>query len=467
MRELPTGTVTMVFSDIEGSTVLLSRLGTRYGEALSAQRDVLRSAISNWRGHEMGTEGDSFFVVFESAADAVACCVAAQRALGAHEWPGGVTVGVRMGLHAGEPTRHEDGYIGMDLHRAARIAATAHGGQVVMSEVTWQSAQSGLPAELSARDLGFHRLKDIDEPEHIYQLAGPGLAERFAPLKSLGATTNLPVPATPLVGRETDLEQLRALITAPGIRLVTLTGPGGVGKTRLAAAAAVSLDGTFPHGIYFSALAAVRDADVMWKAIAGDLSVDGDEPTVVMEHLRERRTLLVLDNLEQLEGAAEVIAALLAAAPRLVVLATSRGPLHLQGEHELPVPPLEMPREPALEEVTASSAVRLFAQQVGMVRPGFAVTADNAADIAAICRRLDGLPLAIELAASRARLLSPRALLARLGQSLGLATAEAGRPSRQQTLRNLVAWSYDLLTPDTAQVFRRMSVFAGGCDFDA
>ena len=457
----------MLFSDIEGSTALLSRLGQRYGEVLSAQRAMLRTAISDRRGHEMGTEGDSFFVVFESAADAVACCVAAQRALGAHEWPGGVTVGVRMGLHAGEPTRHEDGYIGMDLHRAARIAATAHGGQVVMSEVTWQSAQSGLPAELSARDLGFHRLKDIDEPEHIYQLAGPGLAERFAPLKSLGATTNLPVPATPLVGRETDLEQLRALITAPGIRLVTLTGPGGVGKTRLAAAAAVSLDGTFPHGIYFSALAAVRDADVMWKAIAGDLSVDGDEPAAVMRHLRDRRTLLVLDNLEQLEGAAEVIAALLAAAPRLVVLATSRGPLHLQGEHELPVPPLEMPREPALEEVTASSAVRLFAQQVGMVRPGFAVTADNAADIAAICRRLDGLPLAIELAASRARLLSPRALLARLDHRMALAAADAGRPSRQQTLRATMGWSYDLLAPRSAAVLRRAGVFAGGGDLDA
>jgi predicted ATPase len=380
---------------------------------------------------------------------------------------GGATVRVRMGLHSGELSRHEDGYIGIDLHRAARIAATAHGGQVVMSDVTWQLAQSGLPAELSVRDLGFHRLKDIDEPEHIRQLAGPGLAERFPPLKSLGASTNLPVPATPLVGREDDLERLRALIGQPGIRLVTLTGPGGVGKTRLAIDGAVSLDSTFPHGIYFVALAAVRDGDVMWKAIAGDLSVDGDGPAAVMGHLRDRRTLLVLDNLEQLPDAAEVIAALLAAAPRLVVLATSRGPLHLQGEHELPVPPLGIPREPAIEEVAASSAVRLFVQQVGMIRPGFAVTAANAADIAAICRRLDGLPLAIELAASRARLLSPKALLARLDHSLALAAGDAGRPSRQQTLRATIAWSYDLLAPRPAAVLRRAGVFAGGADLDA
>lgn len=411
MRELPTGTVTMLFSDIEGSTFLLSRLGARYGEALSAQRQVLRSAISDWHGHEMGTEGDSFFVVFETAAGAVACCVAAQRALAGHAWPGGATVSVRMGLHSGEPSRHEDGYIGMDVHRAARIAATAHGGQVVMSGVTWELAHSGLPADLSFLDLGLHRLKDIDEPEHIYQLTAPGLPEDFPPLKSLGAATNLPVPITPLVGRNSDREQLRGLIRQPGVRLVTLTGPGGVGKTRLAIDAAAALGETFPQGIYFSALATVRDADVMWKAVAGDLSVDGDEPAAVMTHLRDRRTLLVLDNLEQVHGGAEVVAALLAAAPRLVVLATSRGPLHLQGEHELPVPPLALPLGPGIAAVTESAAVRLFVQHADMVRPGFGVTGENAADIAAICRRLDGLPLAIELAASRARLLSPKALL--------------------------------------------------------
>jgi predicted ATPase/class 3 adenylate cyclase len=464
--DLPAGTITMLFSDIEGSTALLSRLGDRYGQALSDHRAVLRAAFGAWRGREMDTQGDSFFVVFATAADAVACCLAAQRALAAHEWPGGDAVRVRMGLHSGEPTRHEGGYIGMDVHRAARIAATAHGGQVVLSEVTLQQAGQ-LPEGASVLDLGFHRLKDIGEPERIYQLAGPGLLADFPALKSLGTHTSLPVPATPLVGRDDDVERLQAVISRSDVRLVTLTGPGGVGKTRLSLAAAATLDHAFPHGVFFVALAAVRDAALVWKILAGDLDVDEDGPAAVLEYLRNRRMLLVLDNLEQLDGAAEVVAALVAAAPGLVVLATSRGPLHVQGEHEFQVSPLDVARGADVKSVAASSAVRLFAQQAGMVRPGFAITADNAADVAAICRRLDGLPLAIELAAARARLLAPKALLARLGQSLGLATAEAGRPSRQQTLRNVVAWSYDLLNPGTAQVFRRMSVFAGGCDIDA
>jgi predicted ATPase/class 3 adenylate cyclase len=463
---LPDGAVTMLFSDIEGSTALLSRLGDRYRETLSDHRVLLRAEFDAWRGHEISTEGDSFFVVFETAADAVACCLAGQRALAAHDWPGGDTLRVRMGLHSGEVTRYEDSYVAMDVHRAARIAATAHGGQVVLSEPTLQAA-GPLPEGVSVRDLGFHRLKDIGAPERIYQLAGPGLRADFPPLKSLGAPASLPVPATPLVGRDDDVERLRTVISRPGVRLVTLTGPGGVGKTRLSLAAAAALDHAFPHGVFFVALAAVGDADVMWKTLASDLDVDGEGPAAVLEYLRRRRMLLVLDNLEQLGGAGEVVAALVAAAPGLVVLATSRGPLYIQGEHEFPVPPLAVTRGTDVDAVAASSAVRLFAQQAGMVRPGFAITGNNAADVAAICRRLDGLPLAIELAASRVRLLAPKALLARLGQSLGLATAEAGRPSRQQTLRNIVAWSYDLLTPGTAQVFRRMSVFAGGCDLDA
>ena len=462
------GTVTLLFSDIEGSTVLLGRLGEQYGKALSDQRALMRAAFSASRGRELGTEGDSFFVVFESAADAVGCCVAAQRALAGHGWPGGVAVRVRMGLHSGEPARHEDGYIGMDVHRAARIAAAAHGGQVVMSEATRLLAGSLLPAGVSVRDLGWHRLKDIEAPERICQLVVPGLPDRFPALKSLGAPTSLPVPPTPLVGRDGDLEQLRTVLRS-GVRLVTLTGTGGVGKTRLALAAAASLNEAFEHGVYFIALAAVRDAGVMWKTIADSLDAGGDGPAAgaVTGYLRERRALLVLDNLEQLEGAGQVVAELLAAAPGLVVLVTSRRPLHLQGEQERQVSPLEVPGEAGVAEVAACGAARLFAQQAAMVRPGFALTAGNAADIAAICRRLDGLPLAIELAASRVKLLAPGALLARLGDSLGLAAGDAGRPSRQQTLRGTIAWSYDLLTPDLAGVFRRAGVFAGGCDLDA
>ncbi len=458
----------MLFSDIEGSTALLSRLGDRYGEALSAQRALLRSAFSACGGTEMGTEGDSFFVVFESATEAVRCCVAAQRALAGHDWPDGAVVRVRMGLHSGEPSRHDDEYVGLDVYRAARIAAAAHGGQVVLSDATRLLAESRLPGDVSLRDLGWHRLKDIDAPERIYQLTVAGLPERFPPLKSLGAPTSLPVPMTRLVGRDAELAQLRDVVLGTGVRLVTLTGTGGVGKTRLAIAAAASVDEAFEHGVYFVALAAVRDAEVAWKTIAGDLDAGGDgSVAAVTGYLADRRALLVLDNLEQLDGANDVVAELLAAAPGLVVLATSRRPLHLLGEHEYPLHPLELPRHAGVPEVTASGAARLFVQQAAMVRPGFAVTAGNAADIAAICGRLDGLPLAIELAASRVRLLAPSALLARLGHSLDLAAGYAAGPSRQQTLRNTIAWSYDLLTPDLAGAFRRMGVFAGGCDLDA
>jgi predicted ATPase/class 3 adenylate cyclase len=470
MRKLPTGTVTLLFSDIEGSTALLGRLGERYGEALFAQRALMRTAVAGSRGLEVGTDGDSFFVVFASAAEAVRCCLAAQRALAGHDWPDGVAVRVRMGLHSGEPAVQEDDYVGMDVHRAARIAAAAHGGQVVLSEATRLLAASQLAGEVSVRDLGWHRLKDIEAPERIYQLVAPGLTQGFPPLKSLGAPSRLPVPMTALVGRERDLDQVRAALTRPEARLVTLTGTGGVGKTRLALAAAASLDQAFPHGVFFVALAAVRDAGVMWKTIADSLDVTGDGPAAeaVTRYLGDRRALLVLDNLEQLHGAAGVVAGLLAAAPGLVVLATSRRPLHLPGEQELPVPPLEVPREAgSVEQVAGCGAARLFVQQAAMARPGFTVTESNAADIAAICRRLDGLPLAIELAASRVRLLAPRALLARLGHSLDLAAADVGQPSRQQTLRNAIAWSYDLLTEDVAEVFRRAGVFAGGCDLNA
>jgi predicted ATPase/class 3 adenylate cyclase len=461
----------MLFSDIEGSTALLRRLGERYAEALSGQRGLLREAFNLGDGRELGTEGDSFFVVFESAGSAVRSCIAAQRALASHSWPADVPVRVRLGLHSGEPARYEDGYVGMDVHRAARIAAAAHGGQVVLSEATRQLAEAQLDPGVLMRDLGWHRLKDIEAPEHLYQLVADGLDPWFPPLKSLGAKTSLPVAATPLIGREDELRELVTVLSRPVTRLVTLTGTGGVGKTRMALAAASSVEHLFPYGVFFVPLATVSSAGVMWKTIAEELDVGDDRSAVsaVTGFLRTGPSLLVLDNLEQLEEAPAVAAELLTTVPDLVVLATSRRPLHVLGEQEWPVPPLGLP---AATDVTGSEAetagaIQLFVQQATLVSPAFALTAYNAADVAEICRRLDGLPLAIELVAARVKLLAPKAILARFGQSLGFTPGDALRPLRQQTLRNTIAWSYNLLGGELRGVFQRMGVFEGGCDVDA
>ena len=466
--ELPEGTVTLLFSDIEGSTTLLAQLGDQYAQALSAQRVLLREAFSRG-GRELGTEGDSFYVVFESAIDAVNSCVAAQRAVARYVWPGGATVRVRMGLHSGTPTRHEAAYVGMDVHRAARIAATAHGGQVVISDSTRQLVQAHLPADVTLRDLGWHRMKDISDAEHIFQLVVTGLPDRFPALKSLGARTSLPVPATPLVARDGELELLGATVVQPGVRVVTIVGPGGVGKTRLALAGASQLSESFQYGVYYLAMAALYDARSMWGAIAEALGVSEDGPAapVVAAYLKDRHTLLILDNLEQLVGAADVIATLLEGAPRLVVLATSRRPLHLPGERELPLAPLDVPARTDVHTVTSSGAAQLFVQHAQMVKPGFAVTSDNAADIAEICGHLDGLPLALELTASRIKLLAPKALLSNLGQVLDFTSGGVGRPSRQQNLRTTIKWSCDLLRPDIARVFYRAGIFSGGCNVEA
>ena len=349
--ELPAGTVTMLFSDMEGSTRLLARLGDGYGDLLSAQRGLQREAFGRHNGTELGTEGDSFFVVFGSAADAVAACAEAQRSLAGRDWPGGAVPRIRMGLHTGEPTRHDDGYIGMDVHRAARIAAAAHGGQVVMSDATWQLAAAKLPGTRAA-DLGWHRLKDIAEPEHLHQLLIDGLPPQFPPLRSLGHRGSLPEPPAPLLGRDTDLAAVTELAGGAGAaRIVTLTGPGGVGKSRLALAVARAFDHRFADGVYFVPLATVQEAPVMWTTIAESLGVTGDgrSPPTFFEHIAGRQALLILDNLEQLPAAGQVVADLAAAAPQLTVLATSRRPLRIPGEHEYPVGPLPV-RYPASQD---------------------------------------------------------------------------------------------------------------------
>jgi predicted ATPase/class 3 adenylate cyclase len=472
MVDLPSGVITMLFSDIEGSTLTLSRLGPRWGEALSAQRTILRSVFAAHDGIEMGTEGDSFFVVFTSARQGLLAAVEGQRRLQQHEWPDSVPIRVRMGLHTGEPQRHEDGYIGLDLHRAARIAGTAGGGQVVVSESTRLLAGT-LGEQFHIRDLGWHRLKDLSEPEHLFDLVIAGLTSDFPPLRSIGTLANLPTAPTPLVGRESEVGELRAKITDPQVRLLTLTGPGGTGKTRLAVGIAQTLEHAFPGGIFFADLsAATRDA-TMWLGVADALNAFGGADELprdrVLRFLADRSALLILDNLEQIADADRVVGELLSVAPAVKVLATSRRPLHLVSEFEHPVPPLDLPARAVADPAAAArcGAVELFVRRARMVRPTFALTDANVAAVVELCRRLDGLPLAIELAAARSKLLSPQALLSRLDHTLGSGVVATDRAERQRTLAATIAWSYELLSAAEQDVFRRLGVFASQCDLAA
>jgi predicted ATPase/class 3 adenylate cyclase len=464
---LPTGTLTMLFSDIEGSTVLLHRLGAAWGEALSAQRRIMRNAFEPHGGTEMGTEGDSFFVVFSSARSALQAAVDAQRALAGEDWPGNATVRVRMGLHTGEPERHEDGYIGSDVHRAARIGATAHGGQIVVSAAT--RALAGRLPGIAFRDLGRHRLKDFAEPEPLFDVLAPGLAEEFPPLRSPGRVTALPSSPTPLVGRERELRELAELLG--GGRLVTLTGPGGSGKTRLAVAAATEAGHRCPDGVWFAGLSSAADETAFWTQLGDVLdapaSADVEPAAAVLDHLAPLTALLVLDNLEHIGSADLAVARLLDAAPQLTILTTSRRPLLLAAEREYPVEPLAVPTGSDADAVASSPAVALFVQQARAVRPAFALDDGNRADVAELCRRLDGLPLALELAAAHQRLLSPHALLSRIDSRLGSGVTAADRPQRQRSLGAAIAWSYDLLDDADRATFRRLGVFRSPADLDA
>jgi predicted ATPase/class 3 adenylate cyclase len=472
--DLPTGTVTFLFTDIEGSTRLLQRLGERYRAIQDRHAEVMRTAIRPEGGHEVRTEGDSFFVTFPTPAGAVRAAVAAQRALHAEPWPHGDELRVRMGLHTGEGVAGGDDYLGIDVNRAARIAAVGHGGQVLISDATRALVHTSAPDGVAIRDLGTHRLKDLDHPEHLFDLVIAELPGEFPALRTLDARpTNLPVERTSFVGRHRELARIAELLT--GTRLLTLTGPGGTGKTRLALKTAGDHLDRFDDGVFLAPLATVTDPELVPSAIATALRVREDPGRTILDsvvdHLRDRNVLLVLDNFEQVMGAAPMVDRLLDAAPDLAVLATSRIPLHLSGEQEFHVPPLALPDPEGIEDLTtltACESVMLFAERAAAVLPGFRITEENARPVAAITGRLDGLPLALELAASRVKVLSVPELLERLDRRLPLLTGGSRDvPERQRTLRAAIEWSHDLLDVEERRLFARLTVFAGGWSLDA
>jgi predicted ATPase/class 3 adenylate cyclase len=432
VRDLPSGTVTFLFTDIEGSTRLLNELGQeRYARALAEHRRLLRTSFAAHGGVEVDTQGDAFFVAFPTAPGAVAAAVEAQKAL--ETGP----IRVRMGLHTGTPLLAEDGYVGPDVHRAARIAAAGHGGQVLAS-----SSTSALLGPNGLRDLGDHRLKDLAAPERIYQVG----EQAFAPLKSL-RRTNLPIPPTPFLGRDRELGEVVELLEG-GQRLLTLTGSAGTGKTRLALQAAAEASDRYPDGVYWVPLAALRDPSLVLGAAADAIGMSGD----VAERINERRLLLVFDNFEHLMDASADLAGLLAACPNLQLLVTSREVLRLPGEQAYPVPPLH-----------PEDAVEFFITRARAADPRF----EPVPSVAEICARLDNLPLALELAATRVGVMSPDQLLARLAKRLDLLKAGRGVDPRQQTLWATIEWSYDLLDADEQRLFACLSVFDGGFTLEA
>ena len=431
-RDLPSGTVTFLFTDVEGSTKLLHELGAEaYADALAEHRLVIREACARHEGVEVDTQGDAFFFAFPTAPGALAAAGGMTEALASGQ------VQVRIGLHTGTPLLTEEGYVGGDVHRAARIAAAGHGGQVLVS------ASTATLVEVELTDLGEHRLKDLSAPERIFQLS----EGEFPALKSL-YRTNLPVPATAFLGRESELAEVLSLLSSDDVRLLTLTGPGGTGKTRLALQAAAEASEAFPDGVWWVPLAPLRDPELVLETAAQAVGSKNG----LAEHISDKAMLCLFDNFEQVVEAGSELAELLSACPNLELLVTSRERLRVSGEQTYPVPPLAEP-----------DGVALFSARARAVDPSFTPTEA----VAELCLRLDSLPLALELAAARTALFSPAQLLERLSERLDLLKGERDADPRQRTLRATIEWSYDLLSEPEQKLFARLSVFAGGCTYEA
>jgi predicted ATPase/class 3 adenylate cyclase len=472
----PTGTVTFLFTDIEGSTALWEDNPGAMQHALARHDGILRRTVEDHAGFVFKTMGDAFCCAFPTAPDAFEAAFSSQRALSMGDWGEIGPLRVRMALHTGAAEEQCGDYFGPPLNRVARLLSAAHGSQVLLSLPTQELVRDLLPLDAELRDLGEHRLKDLARPERIYQLVATGLPTDFPPLRTLESRpNNLPMQPTLLVGREREVEDIRGRLLAPEVRLLTLTGPGGTGKSRLALQAAADLIEEFEDGVYFVALATLTDPTLVASSVAQVLGVreSGNQPLIegIEDYLQDKRLLLVLDNFEQILEAAPLASELLSSAPHLKVLATSRIPLRIYGEREYAVPPLAIPDPkmlPALEVLSQYEAVRLFIERAEAAKAGFEITSENAPAVAEICARLDGLPLAIELAAARIKLLPPNAILARLSNRLKLLTGGArDLPERQRTLRGAIEWSHTLLEEGEKTLFARMAVFSGGRTLEA
>ena len=468
--DFPAGTVHLLFSDIGGSTQLVQHLGDNYVQVLEKHQRILRDSFAKWNGIEVSTHGDSFFAVFSRATDAISAALEAQHALANEKWTDSVRLQVRMGIHTGEPLLVNDDYVGVDVNRAARICAVAYPGQVLLSNATRIIAERHIPSNISFRDLGQYQLKDLNEPERLYQVVVADLQSDFPPLKSLELIpNNLPAQLTSFIGREREMEEIKQLLSH--VRLITLTGAGGTGKTRLAIEVVKQIGDQYPDGAWLIDFVAVPESNLILEAIISTLGVREESTRPIaqtlIDYLRSKKLLLLFDNCEHLISAcAQVADTLLQACPELHILSTTREALGISGENQYYVPTLTVPQmdaEFSLETLKESEAVRVFLDRAAMVRPAFKLTKANALAIAQICRRLDGIPLAIELAAARVKGLNVEQIAARLDDRFNLLnTGNRTAMPRHQTLRATIDWSYNLLSEKERILLSRLSVFAGG-----